>query len=136
MSDEVPEGYQPFVLDSPFLKHIGPVYQRHSETRHSLGLRVAPYHCNALGIVHGGLLMTLADVALGNISDRPGGTAPCVTVSMSCEFSAGAREGDWIEVSVDVMKHSSSLHFANCYLCVNDVPIARASGVFKVVKPR
>ena len=102
MSDDVPEGYQPFVLDSPFLKHIRPVYQPHSDSRHSLGLRVAPYHCNELGIVHGGLLMTLADVALGNISDRPGGTPPCVTVSMSCEFSDGAREGDWIEASVDV----------------------------------
>jgi acyl-coenzyme A thioesterase 13 len=134
MSDFVPAGYQPFVLNSPFLRHIGPVFQCHSDNQHSLGLRVASHHCNALGFAHGGLLMTLADVALGNISALPGGTPPCVTVSMSCEFAAVAREGDWVEASVEVMKLGGALVFANCYLSVGEQRIARASGVFKLVR--
>ena len=31
----------------------------------SLGLRILPKHANARGIAHGGLLMTLCDIALG-----------------------------------------------------------------------
>ena len=67
----VPEDFQP--LDpSPFTELIGPVYMRAGDSAPVLGVRIAGEHANRRGRAHGGLLMTLADIAttLQLVSDQ------------------------------------------------------------------
>jgi acyl-coenzyme A thioesterase 13 len=62
---EVPEGFEPLFRTSPFLEMLGPFFYRRSENAFVIGLRVEDKHTNARGTAHGGLLLTLADIALG-----------------------------------------------------------------------
>jgi len=115
---------------NPFNELVGPFYERRGGTEVSLGLRIGERHCNSRDICHGGLLATLADLALGYSALAAGGQSGFVTVSLSLDFAGSAKVGDWVESEVEVHKSGSRLAFANCYLVANGVRIVRASAIF------
>jgi acyl-coenzyme A thioesterase 13 len=128
---DVPGDFRPLFRSSPVLELIGPLYCRGEGANLVIGLRVEAKHCNARGSAHGGILATLADVALGYtmaFSSSP--PASLVTASLSLDFAGTAKAGDWLETQVDVQKRGSRLSFANCYISVNQQRIVRASAVF------
>jgi uncharacterized protein (TIGR00369 family) len=129
-----PEGFQPLFRTSPVLELIGPNFSRGTGQDMVLGLRAEVRHCNARGTVHGGILATLADVALGYVtasaSDPP---ASLVTVNLSLDYTGAARIGDWLETRIEIQRQTSRLAFANGYIVVNDARIVRVSAVFLVV---
>lgn len=130
---ELPAGFRPLLRTSPALELIGPFYGRGEGGRLEIGLRVEQKHCNARGTVHGGILATLADVALGYAmafsTDPP---TAAVTANLSLDFAGSARIGDWLQTQVDIQKLGSRLAFANCYITAGGERIVRASAVFLV----
>lgn len=128
---DTPPEFQPLFRTSPVLDLIGPLYSRGEGRLRVLGLRAQEKHCNSRGTVHGGILATLADVALGYTmafsSDPPGNL---VTANLTLDYAGTAKAGDWLEVHVDVQKQGSRLSFANCYIVVDGERIVRASAVF------
>ena len=60
----VPEGFEPLFRSSPFLDLLGPFYNKLTGKELVLGFFASEKHCNSRGIVHGGVLSSLADVAL------------------------------------------------------------------------
>jgi uncharacterized protein (TIGR00369 family) len=130
---EIPEGFEPVgqLRTSPFLEHVGPFFVRRREKEVVLGLMVGAAHLNARGMVHGGVLTTMADVALGYqlafLEEPP---ARLTTVSMSIDFVGGARLGDWVEAHTEVVRLGTRMAFANAYLMAGATRIARVSGVF------
>src|SRR2546423_14755927 len=101
-----PPGFAPLFRTSPFLETVGPLfYRRDPERGLIVGLRIAEKHANARGIAHGGLLLTLADIALGYRTafgqDPPEGL---ITANLTADFAGAARIGDWVEAHVDVHK--------------------------------
>lgn len=136
--NEVPAGYEPLFRSSPFLDLLGPFYQRKTESGGLIiALRIAEKHANARGIAHGGLLMTMADVALGYnavlAKDPP---VSLMTTNISADFASVAKIGDWLEAHVDIQKVGNQAAFANSYLVVGTERIARISGVFIVPAKR
>ncbi|MFE8072242.1 PaaI family thioesterase [Marinobacteraceae bacterium S3BR75-40.1] len=133
MSD-LPEGFIPLVRTSPFTELLGPIYQKQEDSGLVIGLRAENKHCNGRGRVHGGVLGSLADIALGYSAafstDPP---TPMVTASQTTDYAGGAERGDWIEVHTDVQKVGRRMAFANCYFHVAGKRIARASAVFTVI---
>lgn len=130
---DAPAGFKPLFRTSPALELVGPLYSRGEGTDLVIGLRVEKKHCNARGTMHGGMLATLADVALGyTMAFASSPPANLVTASLSLDFAGTARIGDWVEAHVDVQKQGSRLSFANCYLTANGERIVRASAVFLV----
>jgi uncharacterized protein (TIGR00369 family) len=132
-----PPGFEPLRRSSPFTELVGPVYVKGRGKDMVLGLRIAEKHANARGFTHGGVLMTLADVALGYamaFSQEP--PVALATASMTTDFADAARIGDWVEVHTDIQRIGTTLAFANAYLSVEGRRIARASGVFAVSKAR
>ena len=129
----VPPGFKPLFRTSPVLDLIGPIYSLGEGKNLVLGLRAEAKHCNARGTVHGGMLATLADVALGYTmafsSEPPAGL---VTANLSLDFAGTAKAGDWLEAHIDIQKQGSSLSFANCYILAQGERIVRASAVFLV----
>ena len=126
-------GFKPLFRSSPVIDLIGPVYSKGEGADLVLGLRVENKHCNMRGTLHGGILATLADVALGYtiaFSTKP--PTGLVTASLSLDFAGTANVGDWLEAQVDVQKKGSRLAFANCYISVGEERIVRASAVFLV----
>ena len=130
---DIPPEFRPLFRSSPVLELIGPLYCRGEGDDLVIGLRVEAKHCNARGTAHGGILATLADVALGYtmaFSSTP--PASLITANLTVDFAGTAKIGDWLEAHVDVQKRGSRLSFANCYLTVNEQRIVRASAVFLV----
>lgn len=128
-----PTEFRPLFRTSPVLDLVGPLYCRGENKDLVIGLRAEEKHCNARGTVHGGILATLADVALGYTmafsSDPP---TSLVTANLTLDFAGAARRGDWLEAHVDVQKQGSRLSFANCYIMLKDQRIVRGSAVFLV----
>jgi len=132
-----PPGFEPLFRTSPFLKTVGPLFYRHDPERGLIiGLRIAEKHANARGVAHGGLLVTLADIALGYQTafgrDPPAGL---ITANLTADFAGAAKIGDWVEAHVDVQKLGSRLAFANAFLVVDGERIVRASAVFTRAGP-
>lgn len=130
---DIPREFRPLFRKSPVLDLIGPLYCCGEGVDLVIGLLVEAKHCNARGTVHGGILATLADVALGYtmaFSSTP--PANLVTANLTLDFAGTAKIGDWLEAHVDVQKQGSRLSFANCYISVNERRIVRASAVFLV----
>lgn len=129
----IPPGFTPLFRSSPFLDLLGPIYNQRSDVGLVIGLRVEEKHCNARGLVHGGVFSSLADVALGyNTAFAQEPPTPLVTTSLTIDYAGIAKLGDWITIESDVQKVGKTLAFANCYFIVESLRIARASAVFSV----
>ncbi len=137
MSTGPADGFAPLFRTSPFLDRTGPFYSTGKGAAMVVGLRALEHHLNARALVHGGVLMTLADIALGytmaTTEDPPLGL---ITSHLSADIAGSARLGDWIEARVDIQKIGRTLAFANAYLHVDEARIARVSGVFAVQRPK
>jgi acyl-coenzyme A thioesterase 13 len=123
---------------SAYLELIGPCYYaKDSNGVLSVGVYIQEKHVNAVGIGHGGLLVTLADATLGlAIYEVHPSSGPMVTASLSTEFLEPARLGDWVEVHVDLERIGKRISYANCFLHVGERRILRASGVFVSTPPQ
>jgi acyl-coenzyme A thioesterase 13 len=131
---EIPEGFEPIFRSSPYLELLGPIFNKKAEEGLVIGLRAEEKHCNARGLVHGGVFSSLADVALGyNAAFQGKEPTPLVTASLSIDYAGSAKLGEWIEVYTDIQKVGKRIAFANCYFLVGTKRIVRASGVFGVV---
>jgi uncharacterized protein (TIGR00369 family) len=133
----LPEGFKALRRgSSPFLSSLGPLYVKGEGRGVVIALRIEEKHLNTRGVAHGGMLVTLADSALGIViamARTP--PQPMVTVNLTTDFADVARAGDWVEARVDVQKIGKRLAFANCHLWVGEKRILRASGIFAHVPP-
>ena len=110
-----PAGFEPLFRTSPFLQTIGPLFYRKDTDGFVIGMQILPKHANARGTAHGGLLLTLLDVALGYrtaFSQNP--PAALTTASITADFVGSPKIGDWVEAHVDVHKIGKRLAFAKC----------------------
>jgi len=117
------------------MEPIGPVYRKTEGTRLSLGLRIAERHTNARGLVHGGLLATLADLAmgyaLGVVEDPP---KSGVTASLTTDIFGSAAVGDWLEVRAEAKRVGGRLAFSACDMLAAGEPIGQGTGVYRVTR--
>lgn len=133
---QVPEGFLPVETTGPFMATLGPLYHRPAEGGLVIALRITEQHLNRRGIAHGGLLVTLADSAMGmNLARAREPRLWTVTASLSTEFLDAARAGDWVEAHVEILKLGRRLAYVSGYLMVGARRILRASGVFAIVRP-
>lgn len=127
----IPEGFERLERGGPFFTLLGPVYGKPiAKDQIIVGLRLETKHMNGRGVAHGGMLVTLADSALGMAILNANGGKPCATVNLSTDFMAAARVGDWLEAYVEIQRMGSRLVFATCNLQVGERRILRANAVF------
>jgi uncharacterized protein (TIGR00369 family) len=135
-SGNVPEGFARLERGGPFLASLGPLYAKKGEGGLVVGMRIEEKHLNTRGIAHGGMLVTLADSALGiAVATSTNPPRSFVTVNLSVDFIASARQGDFVEAHVDIEKVGARLAFATCFLQTQKKRVLRASGVFATVTP-
>jgi uncharacterized protein (TIGR00369 family) len=134
MTDIVPAGFEPHFRKSPFTDPWEPLYSKRIERAVHLGLRLAKPHTNARGLIHGGLIASLADNAMGySCAQATGWSTSFVTISLAVDFVGSADIGQWLAVECEVIKTGSTICFAQALIKADDVVIARANGTFRVV---
>lgn len=138
MSPEVqpPDGFEVHDRISPFLDLIGPLWSRRGEAGLELAMAIDQRHLNQRGFAHGGVLATLADVALGYASSESAQPpARLITASLTIDYVGPVRSGQVVIATVDVQRVGRRVAFANCYLQCGDERVARASAVFSAFPP-
>ena len=130
---EIPEGFREADFGGNFLRQNGPFYLKRSEGGWLVGQRVGEQHVNYIGIAHGGMLSTLADVAMSAqpyYSERPN---PAVTTTtMTTNFLSAARLGDWLVADARIArlgKHTAHVHGA---IYRGEEILLTMSGVFAI----
>ena len=99
-----------------------------------MALRLGKPHTNARGLIHGGLIASLADNSMGySCAQATGWTTSFVTVTLAVDYIGSAKIGQWLAVETDVIKTGSTICFAQSLIKADDVVIARANGTFRVV---
>ena len=130
-SPRLPEGFTPHLRKSGLTAPWEPIFVRTTETAVQLGLRAAAPHANSRGIVHGALLTALADNAMGlSVAHHIDGKTRLLTVSLSVDFLASAKLGQWVEVDTTFVKAGKRLCFAQAFVTADGTPCARVSGTF------
>lgn len=81
----------PFAVRIPFIEQIGCEMQRYENGEAEITLDVQDQHTNSFGVAHGGLMMTLLDVAMAHAArslnlDQPEGGPGLVTIEMKTTF--------------------------------------------------
>src|SRR5579871_376632 len=132
---EIPQGFEPHFRKSPFTDPWEPLYSKKTEKAVIMGLRLAKPHTNARGLIHGGLIASLADNAMGySCAQVTGWVSSLVTISLSIDFTGTAEVSQWLSVESDVIRTGSTICFAQSLIKADEIVIARASGTFRVVK--
>jgi len=131
----VPDGFARHFRQSPLTDPWEPIYSRVTDTAVVIGLRAAEPHLNSRGLVHGGLLTTLADNAMGLSCARQlrDGTGRLLTVNLTVDFLSTAERGQWIEIETGFVKPGRSICFAQAFITADGAICARANAVFRVV---
>ena len=131
---DIPLGFEPRLRKSPLTDPWEPLYSRRTDKAVFMGLRLAKPHTNARGLIHGGLIASLADNAMGySCALRMDNAFSLVTISLAVDFVGTAQVGQWLAVETDVIKTGSTICFAQSLIKADDVVIARANGTFRVL---
>lgn len=121
--------------DHGFIDHVGPLYVRRGENGlRSFGFIAAPRHANLVGVVHGGMLMTLADRALGVAAWDAAGGKPSVTVQFDMQFLSAVKMGEFAFMAPEVARATRSLVFMRGTLKVGERAAASANGLWKILE--
>jgi uncharacterized protein (TIGR00369 family) len=134
MTAQIPEGFEPHFRNSPFTDPWEPLYSRRTEKAVIIGLRLAKPHTNGRGLIHGGLIASLADNAMGySCAQATDWRTSFVTISLAVDYVGSAQIGQWLAVESDVIKTGRTICFAQSLIKADDAVIARANGTFRVV---
>src|SRR6185503_13108092 len=110
----IPEDFRRIERLSPFNALVGPLYERRNADGVSIGLVIEQKHTNSRGICHGGVLATLADLALGYaMLAKSGDKGGFLTAHLAVDYAGAAKVGDWIESQVEIQRVGARLAFAN-----------------------
>ena len=132
-----PPGFRPVDRRSGFMDLVGPLHVDDTDPRAPVyGLRAADKHLNSRGTVHGGVVTTVADVALGyGAVAAYGESLALVTASLTVHYTGSARVGDWLEARTTLTRVGSRLAFARCEITTGERSVASCTGVFSLPPP-
>ncbi len=130
-AEGVPSGFKAVPEGLGFSDTLQPSYLRTEGDEVSFGFLAGPAHGNSMGIVHGGVLMTLADLAAAcGVNHARGVRAGSPTINLAVDFIAAAKLGKWIQADVTQVSLKRRFAFASGLIHTSDGPVARFNGTF------
>lgn len=118
--------------DEGFVGHVGGIWSRKVDGVNQFAFVARDFHANSNGVVHGGMLMTFIDRAMGHTARGTTGAVRCATISLSHQFLAPARIGDLVEMTPQMARSSARTAFVTGTAFVGDAPVVSAQGVWRV----
>jgi uncharacterized protein (TIGR00369 family) len=126
-------GFAPTHLIDPFEIYVGPVFDSGTIGSKTYALCVEARHVNKRGVLHGGMLMTLADLTLGQAVWDATENAPCATLNMQSHFLRPAKMGDIVQVTPQLVRRTRALVFMRGDFMVEGETIFTAARVWKLL---
>ena len=130
----VPEGYTPINNHYGFVKWVGPLYCKGSGEGEVIAVRVEERHCNGGNVAHGGMVSTMADIAIGYHLVRSGRPARwSLSLNLNMDFIGTAPMGSWLEARPRLRRVGSTVAFVDCELTAAGQLVASATSVLKLI---
>jgi len=126
----VPEGFVRNGRSSPLTAPWEPIFCRELEQSVQLGLRVEEPHCNSRGFVHGGLIASLADNAMGLSLSRVARVPAAVTTHLSLDYMRSVQRGLWLQIEPRVVRVGKNLGVVDALVTADGAVVARADATF------
>lgn len=129
-----PSGFEPYAAISPFMALWGQLYERgDTEGRRVIGVRVQTQHLNHQDAMHGGMVASLCDNAMGYLAAKCLG-GPIATVHLAVDYLARVPVGAWLEVHSRLDEQDKNLLFTACEGRVEGGLAFRATAVFSAIR--
>jgi uncharacterized protein (TIGR00369 family) len=121
-----------FPVVIPFVEHLGLFLTSVDQDHCELGLDPRPEHLNSHAVTHGGVLMTLLDVAMATAARAGKVEVGVVTIEMKTSFMQPAR--GLLTVKATVMQRTTNMAFTQATVYdSHQRACAHATGTFKFV---
>jgi uncharacterized protein (TIGR00369 family) len=116
------------IMDSGLLASLGPGMTIGAR----FGFLVEAKHLNFADIVHGGMLGTLADQAMGMTALGATGNKPHATIELNIQFVGAVRLNEFVEAHCEIVRVTRAIIFMQCKLVVGTRVVANATGIWKI----
>lgn len=117
-----------------FNEAAGPYWLRREDDGRAVGLLGEDRHGNGhVGTIHGGVLMTLADIALGMGVVDAAATSDCVTLQLQMQFTATAPMGSFLTCRPELVRRTSQIVFMRGLIMAGERTVASADGIWKLI---
>lgn len=113
---------------TPFYKLLGIDLERIGKGYARISVLPRDEHLNPMGMVHGGLITTLADAAMGNAIRSMG--IKGVTADITVSFLSSPQRDTKLEAEGKVLKAGRNLIFAEAEIYMENKLIAKSQGTF------
>ena len=130
-------GYRVFDPTDPHETNCGPFLCRETADGELVfAFRAAAHHCNSRGQLHGGLLMTFADLVLAGTAVHGDPDGAAVTVALTSHFVAAAGRGALVTSRATVDRRADANVFLSAAIHADDVLVLNCSAVMKRIDRR
>ncbi len=125
-----------FYRDIPFVTDLGVEFLSAADGHAAIALQLTERHLNSWQVAHGGVIMTLLDVAMAvagrSLDPKAGGG---VTVEMKTSFLQPGRAGSRLIVTGHAFHRSTTMAFCEGEVRdTDDRLVAKSMGTFKYMK--
>lgn len=129
-------GWQSY--DAPgFTGELGALWTFRDGDQVMVAMTTSQRHCNHLAnTIHGGVLMTFADNALGTAVVHSLGAALCSTVSLQTQFVSPGKVGEVLWCQPEVVRKGRRLVFVRGLICAGDRTVATADGIWNILEAK
>ncbi|MBV9992022.1 MAG: PaaI family thioesterase [Alphaproteobacteria bacterium] len=130
----LPEGAED-ISNGGFNLFAGPFYRLPDDGEvRRFAFIVLEKHMNSAGGVHGGLLMTFADIAMSRTSRLATQARSCATIALNCDFAGAGKQGELIEIRVRVTRKTRNLVFLSGDVFSGERPLMTATGLWRILQ--
>lgn len=136
--ETVPDGFVPWSRGgSPVTAPWEPIYARETPMLAEVGAFIRKPLCNGRGLLHGGVIAALCDVAMGCtlvvvLQARGFNVASLLTTHLSVDYIGKAERG-WLRITPSVIQAGQSFGIVEATAFADDTLIAHAKASFRVV---
>lgn len=124
---------EPSSMPHPFADLLGFTVSSRSEGRCRIELDIAPEHFNPHGIVHGGVLYSVADTGMGGaLMSMLGDAEICTTVEIKIVYFRPATDGRLV-CDTEVVNRGRRTAALESTVSAGDRILARAYGTFMIL---
>lgn len=118
--------------DHGFVGHVGGLWRLVTNGETQFAFIAKDFHANRNGVVHGGMIMTFVDRAMGQTARTVSGAPRGATISLTHQFLAPVRIGDLVTMTPRVTKMTSRMVFLDGSACVGDDPVVTTQGLWRI----
>jgi len=130
---DVPERFVDLEISEGFAAHIGPLYWKLEKNSCEIGFRVLEHHLNPGRICHGGLMMSVADMAVGfAVTWERQLRCFSPSINNSYDFISPGYLGDWMQTELEVIQTTKRIGFVRRLLNGSGGTVMRFNGIIKI----